>query len=248
MGSSPAQIQVPHNVPRRGDTNPRGACQSKFISVGVSVVASHKVEQLNNRGERRCHIGKRSRRQHLLGTVDLLGAHARLLNVCHSAAAGIDLDRQRNQLEQHAKRKEDQRERREPRDVHEQAHKQHDRPGVLGKVDDRHEGGTHLHHGVAALTLGGMTRLVAGNGNACDRPTRTVGVRQIQVVVLRVVMVGELAGNPLDTHGVATVGVEHAASDGSARIAVRAHLGPRFVRRVDIALRGKAKHRADKNN
>ena len=93
-----------------------------------------------------------------------------------------------------------------------------------------------------------MTRLVAGDGNACDRPARTVGVRQIQVIVLRVVMVGELAGNALDTHGVAAVGVEHAASDSSARIAVRAHLGPRLVRRVDITLRGKTKYRANKNN
>ena len=46
------QIQVPHIVQRRGDTNPRGACQSHLLSVGVSVVASHKVEQLNDRGER----------------------------------------------------------------------------------------------------------------------------------------------------------------------------------------------------
>ena len=50
-------------------------------------------------------------------------------------------------------------------------------------------GGTHFHHGIAALTLGGMARLVAGDGNACDRTARTVGIRQIQVVVLRVVMV-----------------------------------------------------------
>ena len=61
-------------------------------------------------------------------------------------------------------------------------------------------------------------------------------------------MVGELTGDTLDTHGVAAVGVEHAASDHSARVAVRANLGPGFVRRVDIVLRGKAKHRADNNN
>ena len=118
----------------------------------------------------------------------------------------------------------------------------------MGKVDDRHEGGANLHHGVTALTLGGMARLVAGDGNACDRPARTVGIREIQVIVLRVVMVGELAGDTLDTHGVAAVGVEHAASDRGARGAVRANLGPGFVRRVDIVLCGKAKHRADKNN
>ena len=93
-----------------------------------------------------------------------------------------------------------------------------------------------------------MARLVTGHGNACNRPARTVGIRQIQVVVLRVVMIGELAGNALDTHGVATVGIEHATSDRGTRVAVRANLGPRLVRRVDIALRGKAKHRADKNN
>ena len=97
-------------------------------------------------------------------------------------------------------------------------------------------------------TLGGMTCLVAGHGNACDRSARTVGVREIQVVILRVVVVGELTGHALDTHGVATVGVEHAASDRGTRIAVRAHLGPGLVRRIDIALRGKAKHRADKHN
>ena len=61
-------------------------------------------------------------------------------------------------------------------------------------------------------------------------------------------MVGELTGDTLDTHGVAAVGVEHAASDRGARGAVRANLGPGFVRRVDIVLCGKAKHRADKNN
>ncbi len=93
-----------------------------------------------------------------------------------------------------------------------------------------------------------MARLVAGDGNACDRPARTVGIREIQVIVLRVVMVGELAGDTLDTHGVAAVGVEHAASDRGARVAVRANLGPGFVCRVDIVLCGKAKHRADKNN
>ena len=93
-----------------------------------------------------------------------------------------------------------------------------------------------------------MARLVAGDGNACDRPARTVSVRQIQVVVLRVVVVGELAGNALDAHGVATVGVKHAASDRSTRVAVRAYLGPYLVRRVDIALGSKAKYRADKNN
>ena len=93
-----------------------------------------------------------------------------------------------------------------------------------------------------------MARLVAGDGNACDRPARTVGIREIQVIVLRVVMVGELAGDTLDTHGVAAVGVEHAASDRGARVAVRANLGPGFVRRVDIVLCGKTNHRADKNN
>ena len=93
-----------------------------------------------------------------------------------------------------------------------------------------------------------MTRLVAGHGNACDRSARTVSVREIQVVILRVVVVGELTGNTLDTHGATTVGIEHAASDRGTRIAVRANLRPRLVRRVDIALRGKAKHRADKNN
>ena len=93
-----------------------------------------------------------------------------------------------------------------------------------------------------------MARLVTGDGNACDRSTRTVGVREIQIVILRVVVIGELAGNALDAHSVATVGVEHAASDRSTRVAVRAYLGPRLVRRVDIALRGKAKHRTDKNN
>ena len=93
-----------------------------------------------------------------------------------------------------------------------------------------------------------MARLVAGDGNACDRATRTVSVREIQVVILRVVVVGELAGNALDAHGVATVGIEHAASDRSARVAVRTHLGPRLVRRVDIALRGKTEHRTNKNN
>ena len=55
-----------------------------------------------------------------------------------------------------------------------------------------HEAGhaAHLHHGVTALTLGGMARLMAGNGNACDRATRTVSVREIQVVFVRVVLVG----------------------------------------------------------
>ena len=93
-----------------------------------------------------------------------------------------------------------------------------------------------------------MTCLVASDSNACDRAARTVGIRQIQVVILRVVMVGELTGDTLDTHGVATVGVEHAASDRGARVAVRANLGPGLVRRVDIALRSKAKHCTNKNN
>ena len=61
-------------------------------------------------------------------------------------------------------------------------------------------------------------------------------------------MVGELTGDTLDTHGVATVGVEHAASDRGTRVAVRANLGPGLVRRVDIALRSKAKHCTNKNN
>ena len=93
-----------------------------------------------------------------------------------------------------------------------------------------------------------MACLVTSDGNACDRTARTVGVREIQVVILRVVMVGELTGDTLDTHGATTVGIEHAASDRGTRIAVRANLGPGFVRRVDIVLCGKAKHRADKNN
>ena len=151
-------------------------------------------------------------------------------------------------MEQHTKREEDQCEGREPGDVHKQAQEQHDAPGVLGKVDDRDQGGANLHHGVTALTLGGMTRLVAGHGNACDRSARTVSVREIQVVILRVVVVGELTGNALDTHGVATVGVEHAASDRGTRVAVRANLGPGLVRRVDIALRRKTKHRTNKDN
>jgi pimeloyl-ACP methyl ester carboxylesterase len=36
--------------------------------------------------------------------------------------------------------------------------------------------------------------------------------------------------------------------DRGARVAVRANLGPGFVRRVDIVLCGKTDHRADKNN
>ena len=93
-----------------------------------------------------------------------------------------------------------------------------------------------------------MACLVAGDGNACDRTARTVGIRQIQVVILRVVMVGELTGDTLDTHGIATVGVKHAASNRGARVAVRANLGPGLVRRIDIALRSKAKHCTNKNN
>ena len=59
-------------------------------------------------GSERCsHIGKSGCRQYLLGAVDLLGAHARLLDVRHSTSAGVNLDRQRNELEQHTKREED---------------------------------------------------------------------------------------------------------------------------------------------
>ena len=61
-------------------------------------------------------------------------------------------------------------------------------------------------------------------------------------------MVGELTGDTLDTHGIAAVGVEHAASDRGARVAVRANLGPGFVRRVDIVLCGKTERRTNKNN
>ena len=61
-------------------------------------------------------------------------------------------------------------------------------------------------------------------------------------------MIGELTSDALDTHGVAAAGVEHAASDRGARVAVRANLGPGLVRRIDIALRSKAKHCTNKNN
>ena len=109
-------------------------------------------------------------------------------------------------------------------------------PDVLGEVDHRHQGLAHLHEAIALGALRGVTRLMAGDGDARHRAAREVLTREVEVVVTWVVMVGEVPRDRFDAHTLAAVRVEHAAGDRRPARAARGHARPRLIRLVDIAL------------
>ncbi|VWM24641.1 Uncharacterised protein [Collinsella intestinalis] len=106
----------------------------------------------------------------------------------------------------------------------------------------------HLHHEIAALTLGRMARLVAGDRNTGDRAAGEVLAREVEVVVTRVVMVAQMAGGSKDSHAAATGCVEHTAGNLLTGLPVRGNAGPTTVRGVDITLSHEADHRRDQHD
>ena len=89
---------------------------------------------------------------------------------------------------------------------------------------------------------------MAGNSDACHRTAREVFVREIEVVIPRVVMVGEMPGHHFDAHLLAAISVEHAPRHPCCALATRRHPRPRFIGAVDIRLRSQAQHQRNHNH
>ena len=101
----------------------------------------------------------------------------------------------------------------------------------------------HAHHREPLRSLDGMARLVARDGHAGHRSARHVIGGEVQVVITRIVVIGQAPRHAHDAHLAAPVRVEHPARDVGAAGAVRGHGWPYAVGAVDIALGREAEDR-----
>ena len=211
--------------------------------IAAAIQAGEIVEDLHKRGDQRGDVGHGGSGQNLFGALAVGFRKSAVGRQGGEGAAGrVELDGERNELEER-----DQNEGGDAGDVELddaqcEAEKDQIRRGPRTELTGRQNRRTQLDRPVADGVLHSVPRFVGGDADGTDRSRTVDAIGKADHVGARVIVVGEIAGDVLDLHRVESVGIEDRAGSLCAGHAAGVdHALVFFEARVDRILRPQRK-------